>query len=158
MDRAISGTKGPLTSCHCAQQPYYLMSCFTFTLNCLRFSQFVFDPLLFFFCTTTYVELVRLCRLWECTICTEIGIAVEIWSIRPVHLLLCVFGFSQRDGPQESDCQRNLLPCRQNTRDHADCPSCWVCVLSRTFPFVQAMLKIIPRTEMERKRCSHCIC
>lgn len=55
----------------------------------------------------------------------------------------------ESDGFQGPDCLLNFLPLRQITRDHADHPSCWVCVLPRPFPSIQTMPEVHPSTKME---------
>lgn len=70
-----------------------------------------------------------------------------------------VLFFSERGKSDRSqDCPLNFLPLRQIDRDHADHPSCWLCVLSRPVPTVQTMSEVNPSTEVERTRCSNCIC
>lgn len=70
------------------------------------------------------------------------------------------FGFFSERGKSDrsQDCPLNFLPLRQIDRDHADHPSCWLCVLSRPVPTVQTMSEVNPSTEVERTRCSNCIC
>lgn len=65
-----------------------------------------------------------------------------------------------REGKERrsQDCPLNFLPLRQIDRDHADHPSCWLCVLSGPFSSIQTMSEVNPSTEVERKRCSNCIC
>lgn len=86
---------------------------------------------------------------------TSIGDQYELFT----HCWM--FCFSERgkiDGSQGPDCLLNFLLLRRIDRDHADHPSCWVCVLSRPFPAVQTMPEVHPSAEMERRRRSHRVC
>lgn len=72
--------------------------------------------------------------------------------------ILCVFCRGRRatDLIDQIACWTFCLSDRLH-RDHVDHLGCWVCVLSGPFPSVQTMLEVHPSTEMERRRCSHCV-
>lgn len=82
----------------------------------------------------------------------------QCWHVCSPVDILCFSERGKSNGSQGPDCPLNFLPLRQITRDHAGHPSCWVCVLSRPFPAVQTMPEDNPSTEVEWRRCSHCIC
>lgn len=88
------------------------------------------------------------------------GDQYKLFALRfDILCLVCFFREGrERHGSQGPDCTLNFLPLGQLARDHADHPSCWVCVLSRPFPSVQTMPEVNPSTAMERRRCGHCVC
>lgn len=180
MFRAAWCTKGPsiwYSAPDCTQQLYSPLLSITWNVPCHLLYEGIFHivPALSFMSHTWFIvhmgkreAKITCCHIhWTLTgkckqVCPH-GRLLDFywWSIWSVYPLLDVLCFPERgkiDGSQGPDCPLNFLPLRQIARDHADHPSCWVCVLSRAFPAVQTMPEIHPSAEMERRRCSHRVC